>query len=93
MLDKNGNLVIKLVDGSLLHIRQPKGRDLEAIELANMSEDSPMKTNTGSILYLVSILNTDGLDLETLRDMSADNITVLSDAMAEMSFFRSIRQR
>lgn len=85
-LNEKGQVVITLpIAGTEVTLRQPKGRDLKAIELASQASD---KTNIGVMMQILSLLAVaPKLDIETIEDMDAEDITALGEALTNFRIF------
>ena len=88
MLNEKGQVIVTLSEGTQVTLRQPKGRDLKAIELSATATD---KTSVGTMMLIVSLLSVEPkLTLDEVEDMEAEDIKLLGDALSNFSVFRNV---
>ena len=88
MLNERGQVIVTLSEGTQVTLRQPKGRDLKAIELSATATD---KTSVGTMMLIVSLLSVEPkLTLDEVEDMEAEDIKLLGDALSNFSVFRNV---
>ena len=86
--DSEGNLTVVLTGHPTeFKFREPKGRDLETIQL-KLQEDtlSPIRT----MCFFMETLSLDGLTLDNFLDLPADRLVSLSEVFR--SSFRLFRE-
>ena len=88
MLNEKGQVIVTLSGGNQVTLRQPKGRDLKAMELSATATD---KTSVGTMMLIVSLLSVEPkLTLDEVEDMEAEDIKLLGDALSNFSVFRNV---
>lgn len=88
MLNERGQVIVTLSGGNQVTLRQPKGRDLKAMELSATATD---KTSVGTMMLIVSLLSVEPkLTLDEVEDMEAEDIKLLGDALSNFSVFRNV---
>ena len=88
MLNERGQVIVTLSNGTQVTLRQPKGRDLKAIETSATATD---KTSVGTMMLIVSLLSVEPkLTLDEVEDMEAEDIKLLGDALSNFSVFRNV---
>ena len=90
--NEQGHIEITLpVSKAQVTLRQPKGRDLKAIEVATNATDS---TNIGLMMLIASFLiTTKGYDLETIEDLDAEDIQVIGQAISTFRVFSQTKTK
>ena len=88
MLNERGQVIVTLSGGNQVTLRQPKGRDIKAMELSATATD---KTSVGTMMLIVSLLSVEPkLTLDEVEDMEAEDIKLLGDALSNFSVFRNV---
>ncbi len=89
MLNEKGQVIVKLPSSGIeVTLRQPKGRDLKAMELASNAAD---KTAIGTMMMIISLLAVKpSMTLEEVEDLDADDVKELGDALANFRVFSTM---
>lgn len=84
--NEQGHLEVTLpIAKTLVTLRQPKGKDLKAIEIASNAGNN---TNVGLMLYIASLLiTTKGYDLDAVEDLDAEDVEAIGSAIATFRVF------
>ena len=79
-IDEKGNAVVHLGQRNIfVKFRQPKGKDLVALELA---AKDPEATNVGIMMTLITILSVEPkLTYEEVEDLEAGDIVALAEVL------------
>lgn len=89
--NEQGQLEVTLpVSKTLVTLRQPKGRDLKAIEIASNAGNN---TNVGLMFFIASLLiTTEGFNIEAIEDLDAEDVEAIGSAIATFRVFSKAKK-
>lgn len=87
--NEKGQTIVKLpTSGTEVILRQPKGKDLKAIEVATKATEA---TNIGVLMLIASLLAVSPeMSLEEVEDLDAEDVEVLGEAIGNFRAFNKL---